>query len=64
MAIAHLNHAMADIPTVFFPTAAELSYVSSGVAKELLRHKDNSDALKALRQIVPEPVAAALLSKA
>lgn len=65
MAISHLNGKVSpDIPTVFFPTPAELAFVSSSAARELVLHKDEEEAVKALEAYVPNVVKVALLTSA
>lgn len=64
MAISYVNQKLAaDVPTVFFPTAPDLSYVSSSAARELARHPLDEGALKALEGLVPACVARAMIEK-
>ena len=60
MAIAHTNGILTNAPTVFFPTAPALSFVSSSAARELAKHNVCETELF---QLVPEHVALALLDK-
>jgi len=61
MAIANVNlHIDPNIPTVFFPTAAEHAFVSSSSAKEMARYAGTA---KALREYVPADVVEALIER-
>jgi|SRR5690606_25562204 len=63
MAISHLNKKVyPDILTVFFPTPAELAFVSSSAARELARYKTEKEATNALDAYVPQIVKDKLLS--
>lgn len=56
--LANINKALIPyIDTVFLPTASELAVVSSGMVKEIAKHKGNID------QFVPTVVAEALYKK-
>lgn len=62
MAISYLNSKVEpDIPTVFFPTPAELAFVSSSAVRELLKHKDEKEAINALKSYVPRFVIETIL---
>lgn len=63
MGVSHLNgKVQSDIPTVFFPTPAELAFVSSSAARELALYKTDPEALKALEWYVPRIVLEALIA--
>ncbi len=40
-AIAHTNRKMAKVETVFLLTAADTSFISSSIVREVIRHKGN-----------------------
>lgn len=64
MAVGHVNqNIQSTIPTVFFQTAAHLSYVSSSAARELARHQESPGAMNALSAVVPPCVIDPLLEK-
>jgi len=44
-AIAHTNRKMAKIETVFLLTAANTSFISSSIVREVIRHKGNYEIL-------------------
>lgn len=44
-AIAHTNRKMANIETVFLLTAADTSFISSSIVREVIRHKGNYEIL-------------------
>lgn len=55
--MAHMNHSVTGIRTVFLPCRSELGFVSSRFIREIAAHGED------IRHLVAEPVAAALADR-